>query len=130
MPRLDSDLLGLFLAACDGALDGTSARWREETALTVVMAAKGYPGNVEKGSPIRGVEVAERTEGVRIFHAGTKDDNGRLVANGGRVLNVTAIGRNVAQAQALAYEAIGKIDWPDGFCRWDIGWRAVERERG
>src|SRR3954454_22121514 len=97
MPRLDSDLLGLFLAACDGTLAGTSARWRDETALTVVMAANGYPGAVEKGSEIRGVEAAERIEGVRIFHAGTKDDNGRLVANGGRVLNVTAIGRNVAQ---------------------------------
>jgi phosphoribosylamine--glycine ligase len=129
MPRLDSDLVGLFLAACDGTLAGASARWRDDTALTVVMAAKGYPGAVEKGTPIRGVEAAERADGVRIFHAGTKDDNGRLLANGGRVLNVTAIGRTVAQAQALAYETVGKIDWPEGFCRWDIGWRAVERER-
>lgn len=129
MPRLDSDLVELFLAACDGALAGASARWRDDTALTVVMAAKGYPGVVEKGTPIRGVEVAERADDVRIFHAGTKDDNGRLLADGGRVLNVTATGRTVARAQALAYETVGKIDWPEGFCRWDIGWRAVERER-
>jgi phosphoribosylamine---glycine ligase len=128
MPRLDSDLVALLLSACDGTLAGASARWGDETALTVVMAARGYPGPVEKGSAIRGVEAADALDHVRVFHAGTKDENGQLVANGGRVLSVTATGDTVAAAQRRAYEAVSRIDWPHGFYRRDIGWRAVERE--
>lgn len=129
MMRLKEDLLVLLNAAVDGQLAHTSARWRDETALTVVMAAKGYPASPEKGSVIRGVEAAAG-ESVEIFHAGTDLRGGELVANGGRVLNVTAMGASAGEAQKRAYEAVGRIDWPEGFCRRDIGWRAVERERG
>jgi phosphoribosylamine--glycine ligase len=97
-------------------------------ALTVVMASRGYPGAYEKGTEIRGLEAAGAVEGVEIFHAGTERRDGRLVANGGRVLNVTARGRTVAEAQARAYAAIDLIDWPGGFCRRDIGWRALAAE--
>jgi phosphoribosylamine--glycine ligase len=93
------------------------------------MAAKGYPASPEKGSVIRGVEAATG-ENVEIFHAGTDLRGGELIANGGRVLNVTAMGASAGEAQKRAYEAVGRIDWPEGFCRRDIGWRAVERERG
>jgi phosphoribosylamine--glycine ligase len=129
MMRLKEDLLVLLNAAVDGQLAHTSARWRDETALTVVMAAKGYPASPEKGSVIRGVEAATG-ENVEIFHAGTDLRGGELIANGGRVLNVTAMGASAGEAQKRAYEAVGRIDWPEGFCRRDIGWRAVERERG
>ncbi|HEU6442625.1 MAG TPA: phosphoribosylglycinamide synthetase C domain-containing protein, partial [Microvirga sp.] len=101
-----------------------------EAALTVVMAAKGYPGAVEKVSEIRGLDKAGALDDVIVFHAGTKQDADRIVASGGRVLNVTALGRTITEAQAKAYEAVSEIDWPEGFCRRDIGWRAVERERG
>lgn len=127
MPRLASDLVEALVAACDGRLEGLSLAWREEAALTVVMAARGYPGPVEKGSPIRGVEEAGALDGVTVFHAGTGTRDGALVAQGGRVLNVTALGRDVAQAQARAYAAVDRIDWPEGFCRRDIGWRALGR---
>ncbi|WP_262027957.1 phosphoribosylamine--glycine ligase [Microvirga sp. Mcv34] len=129
LPRLRSDLVTALLAACDGVLNSISLQWSDEAALTVVMAAKGYPGAVEKGSEIRGIDRAEALDDVIIFHAGTKQDGDRIVANGGRVLNVTALGRTISEAQARAYEAVSKIDWPEGFCRRDIGWRAVERER-
>jgi phosphoribosylamine--glycine ligase len=92
------------------------------------MAAKGYPGNYAKGSEIAGLEDAMKIEGVEIFHAGTRREGGRILANGGRVLNVCALGKTVAQAKARAYEAVDKIEWPEGFCRRDIGFRAVERE--
>ncbi len=128
MMRLKDDLLVLLNAAVDGQLSHMSARWRDETALTVVMAARGYPGTPEKGSVIRGVEEAQ-ADGVRIFHAGTAINGGALVANGGRVLNVTATGATVAEAREKAYAAIDRIDWPYGFCRRDIGWRAVAREQ-
>ncbi|WP_414471867.1 phosphoribosylamine--glycine ligase [Microvirga sp. M2] len=130
LPRLASDLAEAFLAACDGRLDTVSLQWSDKTALTVVMAAKGYPGAVEKGSEIRGIDKAEALDGVIVFHAGTKQDGDRILANGGRVLNVTALGETITQAQAKAYEAVSRIDWPEGFCRRDIGWRAVARERG
>jgi phosphoribosylamine--glycine ligase len=94
----------------------------------VVMAAKGYPGNYVKGSPIEGLEAAAQVEGVEIFHAGTKADGTRILANGGRVLNVSARGKTVREAQSRAYAAVDKIKWPGGFCRRDIGWQAVERE--
>ncbi|TPK76613.1 phosphoribosylamine--glycine ligase [Mesorhizobium sp. B2-4-18] len=126
--RLRDDLLVLLNAATDGQLAHMSVRWRDEAALTVVMAARGYPGTPEKGSVIRGVEDAAG-EGVQIFHAGTAINGGALVANGGRVLNVTASGATVGEAQARAYAALDRIDWPDGFCRRDIGWQAVAREQ-
>ncbi len=128
MMRLKDDILVLMKAAADGQLAHMSVRWRDEAALTVVMAANGYPGTPVKGSVIRGVDAAA-TECVEIFHAGTALNDGQLVANGGRVLNVTATGRTVAEAQARAYAAVDRIDWPEGFCRRDIGWRAVEREK-
>jgi len=129
MLRLEDDLLPLLLAAAEGRLAGLAPRWRDEAALTVVMAAKGYPGTPEKGSVIAGVEDAAGD--ALIFHAGTtRDASGQLVAAGGRVLNVTAAGRTVSEAQARAYAAIDRIDWPGGFCRRDIGHRAVEREAG
>lgn len=128
MLRLMSDLLPALIAARDGMLKNFALRWYPEAALAVVMAAKGYPGNYRKGSEIAGLEDASKIEGVEIFHAGTRRDGGRIVANGGRVLNVCALGKSVAQAQARAYEAVDKITWPEGFCRRDIGFRAVARE--
>ena len=128
MPRLESDILPVMRDACDGALDTLSLRWSHETALTVVLAARGYPGAVEKGSEIRGIDAAEAIPGARVFHAGTREEHGRLTANGGRVLNVTALGSKVAEAQERAYAAVNRIDWPEGFCRRDIGWRAVARK--
>ncbi|WP_187969141.1 phosphoribosylamine--glycine ligase [Aquibium microcysteis] len=129
MMRLKDDLLVLLKAAADGQLGHVSVRWRDEAALTVVMAATGYPAAPEKGSVIAGLDEAA-ADGVEIFHAGTARSDGRLVASGGRVLNVTATGRTVAEAQARAYAAVDRIDWPGGFCRRDIGWRAIERENG
>jgi phosphoribosylamine---glycine ligase len=128
MMRLKDDLLVLLEAAADGQLSHMSTRWRDDAALTVVMAAKGYPGAPEKGSVIRGLEQAA-SDGVEIFHAGTAERGGEIVANGGRVLNVTASAKTVGEAQRLAYEAVDRVDWPEGFCRRDIGWRAVEREK-
>jgi len=127
MMRLKDDLLPLLNGAVDGQLSHMSVRWREEAALTVVMAANGYPGTPQSGSVISGLEEAA-TEGVEIFHAGTAQKDGQLVAAGGRVLNVTALGQTVTEARDRAYEAVARIDWPQGFCRRDIGWRAVERE--
>jgi phosphoribosylamine---glycine ligase len=98
-------------------------------ALTVVMAAAGYPGTVVRGSAIRGIEAAEG-EGVHVFQAGTRAEGDRILADGGRVLAVTALGENVTEAQARAYAAVARIDWPEGFCRRDIGYRAVAREAG
>jgi phosphoribosylamine--glycine ligase len=128
MLRLMSDLVPALLAARDGQLKNFDLRWYSDAALTVVMAAKGYPGNYAKGSVIEGLDAAAQVEGVEIFHAGTKADSGRILANGGRVLNVSARGRNVREAQTRAYAAVDKIKWPDGFCRSDIGWQAVKRE--
>jgi phosphoribosylamine---glycine ligase len=128
MLRLMSDLVPALLAARDGVLKSFDLRWYPEAALTVVMAAKGYPGSYAKGSVIDGLDAAAAIEGVEIFHAGTASQGGRIVANGGRVLNVCGIGRTVSEAQARAYAAVDKIEWPEGFCRRDIGWQAVKRE--
>ena len=128
MLRLMSDLVPALMAAADGQLKNFDLRWFPDTALTVVMAAKGYPGSYAKGSVIEGLDAAAHVEGVEIFHAGTAEQGGRIVANGGRVLNVCALGKTVAEAQARAYSAVDLIRWPEGFCRRDIGWRA-ERER-
>ncbi|WP_407529280.1 phosphoribosylamine--glycine ligase [Methylobacterium oryzisoli] len=127
MPRLTSDLVPLLLAASRGDLAGAAPAWSPEAALTVVMAAPGYPGPVAKGSEIRGLAAAEAA-GALVFQAGTRRDGDRLLADGGRVLAVTAQGPGVRQAQARAYAALDRIDWPEGFCRRDIGWRAVARE--
>ncbi|HEX3673126.1 MAG TPA: phosphoribosylamine--glycine ligase [Rhizomicrobium sp.] len=130
MPRLKSDLLTALIAARDKQLYHVDLRWRDEAALTVVMATKGYPGSYGKGSEIRNLDAAAKVEGVQIFHAGTERRGGKLLANGGRVLDVTALGRDVAEARARAYRAVDLIDWPEGFCRRDIGWRAIARRSG
>ena len=127
MLRLKSDLATALLAARDGELAHLDLRWRDEAALTVVMAAHGYPGAYEKGSEIRGLELAANMPDVQIFHAATERRHGRLFAAGGRVLNICALGTNLAEAQSRAYAAIDRIDWPEGFCRRDIGTRALAR---
>jgi phosphoribosylamine--glycine ligase len=129
MLRLRSDLVPALVAARDGMLKSFDLRWYDDAALTVVMAAKGYPGSYQRGSVIEGLDAAAEVDGVEIFHAGTKADGGKVLANGGRVLNVSALGRTVGEAQARAYAAIDRIRWPDGFCRRDIGWQAVKREK-
>ena len=127
MMRLKSDLLTALLATRDGQLLNLDLRWSDAVALTVVMAAKGYPGDYVKGSEIRNLDAAAAVEGVQIFHAATERRDGKLLAVGGRVLNITALGKTVAEAQARAYKAVDLIDWPEGFCRRDIGWRALNR---
>ena len=129
MLRMMSDLVPALAASRDGMLKSFDLRWYPEVALTVVMAAKGYPGRYERGSVIEGLEAAATVEGVEIFHAGTKSDGGRILADGGRVLDVSALGNSVKEAQARAYAAVSHIRWPQGFYRRDIGWRAAERER-
>jgi phosphoribosylamine---glycine ligase len=128
MMRLQDDLLPVLLAAADGTLDRVSLRWSADQALTVVMAADGYPETPLKGTTIRGIGAAELHAGVKVFHAGTALVGGELVASGGRVLNVTATGKSVREAQERAYAAVDEIDWPEGFCRTDIGWREIARE--
>jgi phosphoribosylamine--glycine ligase len=126
MVRLKSDLAPVMLAAAKGALTATPLEWDPRPAVTVVYAAQGYPGDALTGSVIRGLKEAEAVEGVVIFHAGTKQDaDGVLRAAGGRVLNVTAMGDTLKQAVQRAYAAIDRIDWPGGFCRRDIAWRAL-----
>jgi phosphoribosylamine--glycine ligase len=127
MPRLKSDLLPALIAARDGVLGHFDLRWHDDAAVCVVMAAKGYPGAYERGSEIRGLEAAGAVEGVTVFHAGTKSEGARILADGGRVLGVTALAADVAQARERAYRAVDAIDWPGGFCRRDIAWRALKR---
>ena len=129
MLRMMSDLVPAMLASIDGQLKHFDVRWFDEAALTVVMAAKGYPGDYAKGTRIEGLDDAAKVEGVEIFHAGTIAKDGHVLANGGRVLNVCASGKTIAEAQRHAYEAVDRIKWPEGFCRRDIGWQAVEREQ-
>jgi len=128
MMRMKSDLVELLLAAARGDLGGLEPDWSDEAALTVVMAARGYPGSYARGTAIRGLDRAGGAD-VAVFHAGTRLQADGIVSNGGRVLSVTARGRTVEAAQARAYEAVDAIDWPDGFCRRDIGWRAIRRQR-
>ncbi len=125
MPRLRSDLLAALVAARDGELADYDLRWHADAALCVVLASRGYPGAYAKGSPIRDIDAAEALDGVTVFHAGTRRAEGGIAAAGGRVLGVTALGETVSAAQARAYEAVDRIDWAEGFCRRDIGWRAV-----
>jgi phosphoribosylamine--glycine ligase len=127
MMRLKSDLLPALVATADGVLKTFDLRWHDDVALTVVMASKGYPGSYPKGTPIGALDAARSVPGVELFHAGTAREGDQLRAIGGRVLNVTARGRSVAEAQRAAYEAVAKIDWPGGFFRKDIGWRALAR---
>jgi phosphoribosylamine--glycine ligase len=130
MLRMMSDIVPAMLASCDGQLKNFDLRWFPDPALTVVMAARGYPGDYTKGTRIEGLEDAARVEGAEIFQAGTISKDGTILANGGRVLNICASGKTVTEAQRRAYEAVERIKWPDGFCRRDIGWQAVEREKG
>jgi len=125
--RLKSDLLPALVASAEGHLDDWQPEWHDDAALLVVMATEGYPGYYPKGSEIRGLDQAESLDGMVVFHAGTRAEDGRVLADGGRVLGVTARAPNVAEAQALAYRAVDLIDWPQGFCRRDIGWRAINR---
>jgi phosphoribosylamine--glycine ligase len=127
MMRLRSDLATALIATRDKQLKHLDLRWSDDAALTVVMAANGYPGHYSKGSEIRNLVAASKVEGVQIFHAATARHDGRLIATGGRVLNVTALGKTVAAAHERAYRAVDLIDWPEGFCRRDIGWRALNR---
>jgi phosphoribosylamine--glycine ligase len=130
MLRLMSDLLPALIAARDSMLKNFALRWYPQAALAVVMAAKGYPGSYTKGSVIKGLEAAAEIEDVEIFHGGTRTENGRILANGGRVLNVCALGATLAQAQQRAYAAVERIVWPEGFFRRDIGVRSVARDNG
>jgi phosphoribosylamine--glycine ligase len=126
VPRLKSDLLPALMASRDGVLSDFDLRWHDEVALCVVLAAKGYPDNPEKGSAIKGLEAAASSDPtVLIFHAGTKRAGDQLVADGGRVLNIVGLGKTVHEARDRAYAVIDRIDWPQGFCRRDIGWRAL-----
>jgi phosphoribosylamine--glycine ligase len=128
MLRMMSDVVPAMLASCDGQLKNFDVRWFPEHAITVVLAARGYPGDYARGTRIDGLEDAAGVEGVEIFHAGTTEKGGAIFANGGRVLNVCALGSTVTEAQRRAYAAVDRIKWADGFCRRDIGWQAVERE--
>jgi phosphoribosylamine--glycine ligase len=125
MMRLKSDIVPALVACADGGLRHFDLRWSDETALTVILATKGYPDSYPRGSEIRGLDAAAKVPGVQIFHAGTRRDGDRMLANGGRVLNVTAMAHTVQEARERAYRAVDLIDWPEGFCRRDIAWRAV-----
>jgi len=127
LPRLKSDLFTALRAVREGRLREIELEWHDQAALCVVMASKGYPGAYEKGSVIREIEAAETVTGATVFHAGTSLVGGEIKAMGGRVLGVTALGDDIAKAQAVAYQAVERIDWPGGFYRHDIGWRAVKR---
>jgi phosphoribosylamine--glycine ligase len=128
MTRLDSDLVEALEAAATGRLSEVEIAWKNEAALIVVLATDGYPGRYEKGSEVKCLDQANEIEGITVFHAATKADGTRILANGGRVLGVTALGADVTEAQKKAYQAVNTIDWPEGFCRRDIGWRAVDRK--
>ena len=125
--RLRSDLLAALVACAEGRIDEIELAWHADPALVVVMATHGYPGHYGRGSIIRGLDAARQVPGVNIFHAGTKLQDGQIVADGGRVLGVAARAGCVAEARAQAYQAVDRIDWPEGFCRRDIGWRALGR---
>ena len=125
MLRLKSDLLPALLAVAEGDLGDLSLDWHDDAALCVVMAARGYPGTPLKGTEIKGIDEAGADPAVQIFHAGTRRDGARIVADGGRVLGIAARGKDIREAQRRAYAAVDRIDWPGGFCRRDIGWRAI-----
>jgi phosphoribosylamine--glycine ligase len=126
MMRLGAQALDLMLATAEGTLDQAKVNWAEDHAMTVVMAAKGYPGAYEKGSVIKGLDALPEDSKNMVFHAGTAEKDGQIIATGGRVLNVTARGDSLQEARDRAYAMIEKIDWPEGFNRSDIGWRALK----
>src|SRR6056297_824290 len=126
MMRLGAQALDLMQAAAEGRLADAQVNWATDHALTVVMAAEGYPGSYEKGSAIKGLGDCAEDSFHMVFHAGTSEKDGQIVATGGRVLNVTARGASLAQARDRAYAMVDRIDWPEGFCRRDIGWRALK----
>jgi phosphoribosylamine--glycine ligase len=126
MLRLKSDLLPALIASAEGGLKHLDLRWSTDVAITVILATRGYPDSYPRGSEIRGLEAAAKVEGVTIFHAGTKRDGDRILANGGRVLNVCATAPTIEEARKRAYTAVDLIDWPEGFCRRDIAWRALK----
>ena len=128
VPRLMSDVVAALLATRDGELDKFDVRWKPQTALNVVMASNGYPGSYATGAEIGGLDKLDGLDEVYVFHSGTISENGRILSAGGRVLGITALGDSVAEAQKKAYDAIGLIDWPSGFYRRDIGWRALVSE--
>ena len=125
LPVLQSDLLPALLAACDGELAQFALRWRDAASIAVVMAARGYPGDPVKDTEIRGLDRAEAVPGVLVFQGATRRVGGRLDAVGGRVLTVCATAAGLRAAHDAAYRAIALIDWPEGFCRRDIGWRGL-----
>ncbi|WP_428032266.1 phosphoribosylamine--glycine ligase [Ancylobacter sp.] len=125
MMRMEGDLLPLLHAVATGRLEDQPVPLKPDAAISVVMATKGYPGAYAKGSRIGGLAAAETIPGVKVFHAGTRREGDDILANGGRVLNVTAVGANVAEARERAYDAVARIDWPEGYCRHDIAWRAL-----
>lgn len=129
MMRMKSDIVPALIACARGGVDKVDMTWHETASLCVVMAAKGYPGSYDRNSEIRHLDQAGHDKDTTIFHAGTKREDGKILATGGRVLNITAMGTNVSDARDKAYRALDKIDWAQGFCRRDIGWRAVEREQ-
>lgn len=130
MVRLESDLARVLLAACQGELSGVSLNWSSGSAMVVVMASNGYPGIYEKGTVIRNLEEAEQVPSVKVFHAGTAlDSDGNFIATGGRVLGVTAKGKDLEEARERAYQAVKQINWQGGFNRGDIGWRALPHKR-
>ena len=126
MMRLMSDLLPALIAARDGVLKSVDLRWHADTALCVVMAGKGYPDEPQRGGEIRGLDAATSDPKLKVFHAGTRRDDQRLIADGGRVLGVTALGSDIRSARERAYTAVDRIEWPAGFCRRDIGRRAPQ----
>ncbi|MBL4601442.1 MAG: phosphoribosylamine--glycine ligase [Emcibacteraceae bacterium] len=128
MMRLDSDIVPALMACANGTIDQMTTEWSDKVALNVVMAANGYPGSYEKNMEIKNLDEAGNAENIVIFHAGTKKEEGKILAVGGRVLNITSLSPSVSEAKNNAYEALDKINWKQGFCRRDIGWRAVERE--
>lgn len=125
LPRFEGDFVQLLIDGADGKLTGKTVKLKSHTALCVVMAAEGYPGDYVKGTEIKALDTANALPDVTVFHAGTKKENGKIIATGGRVLGVTALGKNALDAQQKAYRAVDAIDWPQGFCRRDIGWRAI-----
>jgi phosphoribosylamine--glycine ligase len=125
--RFTGDAAALLMSCAKGAIDTSQLTFSSDVAICVVMATRGYPGSYEKGSVIRGLEDAATVEGVTILHAGTAEKNGEIIATGGRVLNIVATGANIQTARSRAYEAIAKINWPEGFCRTDIAWRALKQ---
>ena len=128
MARLESDIVPILIACANGTINQVEAKWSDKVSLNVVMAANGYPGPYKKNSKIINLEQAGSANNIMIFHAGTKKNGHNILATGGRVLNITSLSNTVTEAKNDAYTALNQINWPEGFYRKDIGWRAVEHE--